>query len=717
MKHPRRNSSLRAHAWRQDPSPQRLEFGDGVVRFRDPAFAGVPAPAFPGWHVRQGWKHPTHSAGISPAAFPVRPRFCVRRGKKVARIDIEPGTNLYGTGEVPGPLERRGTRTVCWNTDCFGYDGKTPSLYQSHPWVLAVRRDGTSFGIVCETTHRCVMDLRRGIQFECDGPAPYFTVMVGRDPGQVVSRLYGMTGYIPLPPKWALGYHQSRWSYESETKVRELADQFRARGMPCDAIWLDIDYMDGFRCFTFDKQRFPEVGKLNDDLHARGFKTVWMIDPGIKVDPEYGAYREGRDGGHFVKNAAGAEHRGSVWPGECAFPDFTNESTRRWWAGLYEGFLATGVDGVWNDMNEPAIFDGPGKSMPESCVHRADEELGGSGNHARYHNIYGMQMVRATRQGMHAARRNRRAFVLTRSNFLGGQRYAATWTGDNTSNWEHLRYSISMALNLSLSGQPFVGPDIGGFSGNADGRLFSRWMGIAAMLPFARGHSIKESVPHEPWAFGEECERVCRLALERRYRLLPYLYTLFKHASGAGIPVVTPLFFCDSRSAALRRVDDCFLLGPDLLVRASVTPDGTPSRSDMPQGSWARFEPACQSHPDLPELFIRRGAIIPMGPALQYVGERPLDPLTLLVCPSQDGSASGTLLDDDGEHWPPKCEVAESFECERVDGKFVVSHTGLCPKSPGGASHTPDCRIEVILLSEAGAQSGSGRWGEKIVVG
>ncbi|GMV24063.1 MAG: alpha-glucosidase [Phycisphaerae bacterium] len=633
-------------------------FADRTVRFRDPAHAASELPPFP------AYLSPPRESGPAPATFPVRVRFADKDGLRHAWIKTDPGTTLYGTGEIAGPLARNGRVTVCWNTDQFDYTDRSRSLYQSHPFVLGVRRDGSAFGVICETTYWCRIDLRRGILFSARGPSPAVTVIDRASPQEVVRALSDLTGRMPMPPRWALGYHQCRWSYEPAARVREIAEGFRSRRIPCDAIWLDIDYMHGFRCFTFDHEKFHDPAGLNADLKSQGFHTVYMIDPGIKVDHGYAVYDAGRAGSdgvsHFVQDARGHEHHGSVWPGPCAFPDYTSAAVRRWWAGLWPEFLRAGADGIWNDMNEPAIFDGPGKSMPVTRRHHADPDLGGPGDHRRYHNIYGMQMVRATREGMAAARPGRRLFILTRSNFLGGQRYAATWTGDNRSNWAHLRWSIPMALNLSLSGQPMVGPDIGGFVGDATPELFARFMGIGSLLPFARGHSIKGSRDHEPWSFGPECEHACRLALRRRYRLMPYLYTVCCNAALTGEPIVRPVFWADTANPGLRTIDHAFLLGPDVIVVASVDPArAEPGPSPIP--GWREFECAdpdddgvggigrARAHEQLPRLFLRPGAVIPLAPAAEHTGAMDLSRLTLVAAIEGDRAAIGSLRTDDGE--------------------------------------------------------------------
>ncbi len=630
--------------------------GEGVARFVDPGLGVDPsegAPPFPAY-VEQ-----PRLAGDLPDAWIPRPVFSSWRGRCVIDVPVAPGTSLYGTGEQAGALLRNGTRTVLWNTDAFAYDDRTPSLYQSHPFVLGVDDSGGAMGVIVETTRRCVVDLRRGVRVEVEGPPPRVAIIRRSDPASVVSALVELTGRTPMPPMWALGFHQCRWSYEPEGRVRQVAMGFRRRAIPADVIWLDIDYMDGFRCFTHDRKKFPSPRKLNEFLHRRGFKAVYMIDPGLKVDPAYAPYAEALREGHFIKDASGAAYVGKVWPGPCSFPDFTRARVRRWWAGLYKDFMSWGIDGVWNDMNEPAVFETPGKTMPDDNRHDADEDLGGPGEHARYHNIYGMQMVRATREGVLAANPSRRPFVLTRANFLGGHRYAATWTGDNASDWRHLRWSIPMALNLGLSGQAMAGPDIGGFAGDADGEMFARWMGIGALLPFCRAHSIKESGPHEPWAFGEACERACRAALQRRYRLLPYLYTLVREAGVTGLPVVRPLFFADPADVRLRAADDAFLLGESVLVSCDATPAGRvpgatpPSLAPLPRGVWREFEPIHAARgfvPGvLPRLFLREGAAVALGPVIEFVGQRPLDPLTLVASLDESGEARAVLYEDEGD--------------------------------------------------------------------
>ncbi len=635
--------------------------GDRIVRFHADARArDTAAPSI-------ALESPRPSLGPAPADFPVRPLFKSERGGRIVTLDVEPGTSLYGTGEVAGPLKRNGRVTMAWNTDAYAFNDATPALYQSHPWVLAVRADGSAYGVFADTPVKLVIDLKDRIEFRAAGPAFPVIAIERESPQAVLTALAELTGHMPMPPRWALGYQQCRFSYAPDREVRRIAAEFRKRAIPCDVLWVDIDYMDGYRSFTFDPVGFPNPRVLNDSLHARGFKSVWMIDPGLKIDEGFFAYREGTLGDHWVTAPEGGPWTGAVWPGRCVFPDFTRAATRAWWAGLYRDFLATGIDGVWNDMNEPAVFDGPEKTMDVRARHDADPELGGPAPHARYHNVYGMQMVRATREGVLAARPDRRPFVLTRANHLGGQRYAATWTGDNVADWNHLGWSVSMALSLGLSGQPFAGPDIGGYKGPGTPSMFARWMGVGALLPFARAHTEKGNPDKEPWSFGPDVEATCRRAIETRYRLMPYLYTVFREASVSGLPVARPVFFADPRDARLRDEDRAFLLGGDLLV----VPDLTPSRDatfELPAGEWAPVTLFDRlpgggggtgagtgdggRDRDLPRIYQRPGSIVPIGPVVQSTSEivaDPSDSLEVLVALGPDGHASGYLYEDAGD--------------------------------------------------------------------
>ncbi|KAL0856971.1 hypothetical protein Bca101_062125 [Brassica carinata] len=631
------------------------------------------------------------------------PTYSLLEEQQVVTFEFSPGTSFYGTGEVGGQLERTGKRVFTWNTDAWGYGPGTTSLYQSHPWVLAVLPTGETLGVLADTTRKCEIDLRKEGVIRIISPPSYPIITFGpfSTPTAVLQSLCHAVGTVFMPPKWALGYHQCRWSYMSDKRVAEIAQTFRDKKIPSDVIWMDIDYMDGFRCFTFDKERFPDPSALAKHLHNNGFKAIWMLDPGIKQEEGFDVYDSGSKNDVWVKRADGKPFIGEVWPGPCVFPDYTNSKARSWWANLVKDFISNGVDGIWNDMNEPAVFKVVTKTMPENNIHRGDNELGGVQNHSHYHNVYGMLMARSTYEGMELADKNKRPFVLTRAGFIGSQRYAATWTGDNLSTWEHLHMSISMVLQLGISGQPLSGPDIGGFAGNATPRLFGRWMGVGAMFPFCRGHSEAGTDNHEPWSFGEECEEVCRAALRRRYQLLPHFYTLFYFAHTTGAPVAAPIFFADPKDSRLRTVENAFLLGSLLIHTSTLSNQGSHELQPvLPSGTWLRFDFE-DSHPDLPTLYLQGGSIIALGPPHLHVGESSLsDDLTLLVSLDENGKAVGLLFEDDGDGYGYK------------EGSYLITHYVAERQSSivtvkifktEGEWERPKRRIHIQLLLGGGA--------------
>lgn len=585
---------------------------------------------------------------VPTAALPhdwrLKPVFSQREGKQIATIHVGEGVDLYGTGEVTGPLKRNGRKISLWNIDtpAYGVDGGS-HLYQSHPWVMGLRADGSAFGIIADNTWRQTISTDQDVVFESDGPA--FRVVIIERPNvqQLMQALADLTGHMELPPLWSLGYHQCRHTYYPDGRVMEVADLLRKHQIPSDVIWMDIDYMNGYRIFTFNPDGFSNPLRLNDYLHQQDFKTVYMIDPGVKVEEGYFVDDQGTAGDYWVKDKNGQVFEGNVWPGACHFPDFTRPEVRSWWATLYKDFMATGVDGVWNDMNEPAIFGQPEGTMPRDNRHLGGEGVT-AGPHLRFHNVYGMNMVRASRQGLLLANPQKRPFILSRSNFLGGQRYAATWTGDNLSHPDHLKLSVPMSLTLGLSGQPFNGPDIGGFCENSNGQLVAEWTALGVYFPFVRNHNTKGTVAQEPWAFTPEVLDVCRTAINRRYRLMPYIYTLFREASTTGMPVMRPLFMADSKDLNLRSEDRAFLLGGDLMIRPQWA-----EHTAMPQQEWQCLELEETADSYQCELRQRPGSVIPLANLAQSTATLRTDSLTLLVCVDGEGKAVGQLYEDEGD--------------------------------------------------------------------
>lgn len=647
--------------------------GDGIAKFVPKGFNLSQIPSF-------ALKAEPQEKGMLPSNWQLYPIMEKKKGHASAYLDVPQGTSLYGGGEVTGPLLRNGQSIKLWNTDSGAYsvdNGKR--LYQSHPWVMGVRPDGTSFGILFDTPYKAKLTTTdERINFETEGELFRIFVIDRESPQAVIKGLAELIGTMPMVPRWALGYQQCRFSYTPASRVIEVADTFRIKRIPCDVIWMDIDYMDGYRIFTFNPQTFPDSAALNRDLHIRGFHSAWMIDPGAKVDSTYFVYKSGTANDVWVKTAQGKEFHGDAWPGACAFPDFTQPKTVRWWADLYKDFLDKGVDGVWNDVNEPQISNTPTGTMPEDNKHLGGDKIP-AGPHLKYHNVYGYLMVKASREGIMKARPQNRPFILTRSNFLGGQRFAATWTGDNASWESHMTMSVPMILTLGLSGQPFSGADVGGFLFNPDANLFGRWMALGAFYPFSRGHACAGTINKEPWAFGQKVEDVSRMALERRYVLLPYYYTLLHEASETGMPIMRPVFFADPKDTLLRAEEQAFLIGENLLV----VPEWAQNPA-LPKGIWRNLSliPGDDKDSYQAKLKIRGGAIIPTGKIIQNTNEKSLDPLTLLVCLDEKGEAHGTLYWDEGDNW--------SFK----DGNYSFQHFT--------AIRTADNKVQVKITQKKG---------------
>lgn len=576
---------------------------------------------------------------------------------------IAEGEHFYGFGERTGKLDKLGRQLTNWTTDPpMGHDPGTDPLYIAIP-VFMVLRPGLTYGVFFNNSWCSRFDIgshRSDIwTMEADAGEMDYYILYGPTPAEVAAGMGRLLGTMPLPPRWALGYHQSRWSYETDPAVRHLAAEFRRRDIPCDAIHLDIDYMDGYRVFTWHPVRFPDPAGLIAHLREHGMRTVTIIDPGVKVDPDYAVYQEGMAHDYFVRRADGTVFHGYVWPDDSVFPDFTRPAVRAWWGDLQKRLVDVGVKGIWNDMNEPTVFDRPfsegggqgGTIDLDAPQGPADERT----THAEVHNLYGSGMAQAAYEGLCRHLDDERPFVLTRSAFAGIQRWSACWMGDNSSWWEHLEMAMPQLMGMGLSGAPFVGVDIGGFFGNANGDLFARWMQLGVLMPFCRGHSAKETTEHEPWVFGPRIEAICRDALKLRYRLLPYLYTLFWEAAQQGAPIMRPLFYHYPDDPATYHIHDEILLGSELLAAPIYQPGREHRHVYLPAGEWYDWwtddgitgPVNLLAHAPLERmpLYARAGAIVPCGPEMSYTDEQPLDPLTLELFP---GDGELTLYEDDG---------------------------------------------------------------------
>ena len=457
--------------------------------------------------------------------------------------------HFFGLGDKPGPLDRAGEAFTMWNTDAFGWQESTDPIYKSVPFFLNIKQ-GRTLGVFLDNTWRTNFDFGRADETRytfgsLNGPIDYY-LLYGPEPKQVVTEWAWLTGPTPLPPLWALGFQQSRYTYFPESQLREIATRLRKDRIPSDVLWLDIDFQHDNWPFTVNKQAFPNFKGMVKDLGDEHFKLVVITDLHVARQPNvgYAPYDSGIAGDHFVKNPDGSIYVGKVWPGPAVFPDFTQAQTRAWWGGLFKDFIQDGVAGFWNDMNEPAVFDGPGKTMPDDVQHRIDEPgfRKRTATHLEIHDIFGMQNSRATEEGELALRPNERPFVMTRASYAGGQRYAVTWTGDNSSTWNHLRMTIPQLVNLGLSGFSLAGADVGGFAGSPPPDLLTKWIELSAFQPIDRDHSAKGTRMHEVWVDGPRQEDIRRRFIDERYRLMPYLYTVAEETSHDGLPIDRPLF-------------------------------------------------------------------------------------------------------------------------------------------------------------------------------
>ncbi|WPU97340.1 glycoside hydrolase family 31 protein [Mucilaginibacter sp. cycad4] len=584
-----------------------------------------------------------------------------------------PDESFFGLGDKPTEFNLRGKRLKNWNTDAYSFQWNQDPLYRSIPFYISVN-EGIAHGIFFDNTFKAQFDFgaedRTKTSFWADGGELQYYYIHGPHMMDVVKSYHALTGTHPMPPLWALGYHQCRWSYYPEAKVRKIAKGFRENQIPCDGIYLDIDYMDGYRCFTWNRKYFPDPKKMISELAADGFKTVVIIDPGIRVDDNYEVFREGKEKRYFCRRSDDYFMEGHVWPGRCQFPDFTNPEVREWWGGLFDELVQMGVAGVWNDMNEPAVF-GAG-TFPDDVRHQYD---GYRGSHRKAHNIYGMQMVRSTYEGLRKIMKNKRPFTITRAGYSGVQRFSSVWTGDNVASWEHLKLGNIQCQRLSISGIPFCGTDIGGFSGEPDGELFTRWIQMGTFSPFMRAHSAGDTKEREPWSFGEPFTAINRKFIELRYRLIPYLYSTFWEHHRYGFPILRPIVMHEQDIQVNHFRQDEFTYGDKILVCPVMEPGQIKRNVYLPKGKWYNFwtfeviEGGQEVSVDTPletmPVFIKAGSVIPEYPVMQYVGQKEIEEVKLNIYYT-DYEVNSFLFEDYGETFAYEQDIY-------LEKKFVVN--------------------------------------------
>ncbi|MGM8288502.1 glycoside hydrolase family 31 protein [Clostridium perfringens] len=583
----------------------------------------------------------------------------------------------YGLGEKGGDLNKKGYYTENFNTDDPETDDDSITYYKTIPFYVALKEEST-YGIFFDNSFRSYFDMGKEmgdrIFFGAIGGQIQYYFIPGENIKEVVKNYTALTGRMEMPPLWSLGYQQCRFSYFSQEEVRELVKTFEEKDIPLDVVYLDIDYMDGFRVMTFKTPNFDDAAGLISDLKEKGIRTITIIDPGVKVDEEYDVFKRGKEGNHFTKKLDGEMFIGAVWPGDSAFPDFSNKDCREWWKSELKKFISEhGMDGIWNDMNEPCVFNNDHKTMLETCLHNSDN---GVIEHKEFHNRYGFEMSRCSKEAQEELHPNERGFSMTRATYAGGQRYSSVWTGDNMSLWSQMRMSISMNANLGISGFSFVGNDISGFGLDSSEELFIRWMEMGPFIPIFRNHSNMYTRRQEPWAFGPRAEKIAKKSIELRYELLPYIYDLYYISHKEGLPIFRPMIMEYEKDMNLLNMREQFMLGENMLV-APVLYEGERSKTVyLPKGSWFNYftmeklqggkwyKLPCELDEIL--VFVKEGSIIPTyNKKFRNVKERPKNILLKVF----GENAKGFHYNDDG-HTMEYLEGKYTYMgIEFVDGK------------------------------------------------
>ena len=601
---------------------------------------------------------------------------------------LQEGERFIGLGEKTGNLDRRGNAYTNWNTDQFGYGPFTDPLYVSVPFYMGLWQ-GNAYGIFLDNTYETKMNMGassgRFSFFQAKGGEMRYYFIHDESVAKIIEAYTWLTGRMQLPPLWSLGFQQCRYSYYPDSEVYNVAETFRTKDIPADVIYLDIHYMEKYKVFTWDKDRFANPAEFIKRLKELGFHIIPMYDPGVKVEEGYKEYEEGKAKNMFVKYPDGTFYQGEVWPGWCHFPDFTKPEVRQWWKEAYTESIEMGISGFWNDMNEPAVW---GKSFPDLVEFDYD---GQGATHKKAHNIYGLQMARSTFEGAQELLNNERPFVLTRSGFAGIQRFAAVWTGDNVSYDEHMLSDVRVINSMGLSGIPFVGCDVGGFVGESSVNLFNRWIALGAFMPFYRCHTMINTRDAEPWSFGEESEEIARNYIKLRYRLLPYLYSAFYEASQTGLPI--------NRSLAIEYTFDDqvysgafhheFLFGPNILV-CPIDSLHPIYKMYLPEGGWYDLfndqsyeggqELMMEVSKDKLPLFVKAGGMLVMQSPVSHTGEQPNGILELHVYQGDQGSTY-VYYEDDGKTYDFESQVyykrsfnfdptAKTISLEQTEGTF-----------------------------------------------
>lgn len=620
-------------------------------------------------------------------------------GRLRLAMGLHPDEMSYGLGQRASRLNLRGKQYVLRNEDPESeFDTGTDPLYSSVPFYLGVH-ENIYYGVFWENSSYGSVDIgatsTNELVFEADSGELRYYIFAGRDLNAVLTRYMELTGSIKLPPMWSLGYQQSRFSYFPQDRVLELAEEFRQREIPCDAIHLNMHYSDGFRPFTISQRNFPALARLVNELDMRGFKALATLIPAIKVDPQYQVHKRGDNRNAFLKYPDGEPVTVTSWSGICNLPDFTNPAARAWWNEELSTLTQVNVAGLVNEYAEPSVFgkNGSPTTLPDAVRHDRD---GLGSTHLEQHNVYSLLMARASYEALRKQRPDQRVVNYARSGYAGSQRYAMTWTGSNSATWEHLRLSLSMVLNMSLSGLPLTGVNIGGFYESPDAELFTRWLQAACFLPVFRSDTDFNTPPQEPWAFGQPYEAINRQIIQLRYKLLPYLYAVIAQAREYGLPVIRPLFMSEPDNPRIRALDDAYLVGDALLVAPVLEAGAIKRQVYLPEGAWFDFwtneliigkrtVEVVAPLERLP-LFVKAGATLPMWQEQQFVGEQTVDTLTLRIFPGEletilyEDAGEGNAYEQGDYRWvyvTCRWEGSQFIINRRTAGRFVPSYDNV----------------------------------------
>lgn len=610
---------------------------------------------------------------------------------------MQEGERFIGLGEKTGNFDRRGSAYTNWNSDVFGYSTGQDPLYSTIPFYIGIHH-GLNYGLFFDNTWRSDFNFGasndRFSSFGAAGGEMNYYFIYHTRMADIIQSYTQLTGRMPLPPMWSLGYQQNRYSYYPDTEVLRIAQTLREKKIPADGITLDIHHMDAYKIFTWHKDRFPNPKQTTDALKKLGFKTTVIMDPGIKVEKGYGSYERGLQQNIFIKYTDGQPYAGQVWPGWCHFPDFTSEKGREWWKKEMNAYFSTGVSGFWNDMNEIATW---GQKMPDNVLFSFE---GDTAAHPQAHNAYGLQMTKASYEGARAGLNNHRPFLLTRAGYAGLQRYTAIWTGDNRAEDDHMMLGVRLLNSLGICGVAFNGMDVGGFTGNAPVGLYTRWVQLGAFMPYFRNHTGVNTRAAEPWSFGEEALEIARNYINLRYRLLPYIYSHFYEATQTAMPLNRSLAIDYTHDPKVydARFQNQFLFGHAFLV-APLESQKTYAEIYLPQGRWYNLYTDAVSEggreylypismKQLP-VYAKAGSIVPMQSLVQNTTEKPGDTLFLHVYKGEQPNQF-TYYEDDGD----------TFDYEKGDFyKRLIKYEGnqLVLQKPEGKRTSQFSILSLVL--------------------